>query len=101
MISLEYSLEPSNHLQNIKSPYEWFISQDHLPFDLSQDNYYTLYEEFLHQLYKLYLETNSTYYWFSLKGELIADKGSRVISSNSLKLNKQKLRDIKIEQILQ
>lgn len=56
-------------------------------------------EEFLH--YKLYLETNSTYYWFSLKGELIADEGSRVISSNSLKLNKQKLRDIKIEQILQ
>ena len=99
MILIETALITYNH----QSPYEWFINQKHIPFDISSDAhglYYTLYHEFLEELYHLYLKTNSEYYWFTKDGKLIADEGADEISSNRIRLNKSLLRDIKLEEIL-
>lgn len=82
--------------------YDWFINQDHIPFDMSSDAhvmYYTLYVRFLDDLYKLYSETGDQYYWYN-KGNLVSDKGSYVISSNSILVNKSKIREYKINQLL-
>lgn len=85
-----------------QSPYEWFINQNHIPFDISSNAhaYLNLYHQFLEELYKLYLETNSEYYWFTKSGKLIGDAGLDVISANNIRLNKSLLRDIKLEELL-
>lgn len=95
MTTIELALEP--YEKKYKSPYEWFINQEWIPFDLSYTLHQTLYQQFLQELY---LKTNSEYFWFTQKGKLMGDAGLDVISSNSIKLNKQKLRDIKLEQLL-
>jgi hypothetical protein len=79
MIPLESALTAHNH----QSPYEWFLNQEWIPFDLSSDAhglYYQLYQNFLKELYELYLKTNSEYYWYTQKGKLVSDGGSDVIS---------------------
>jgi hypothetical protein len=104
MIQIEKALIPNYKDQ---SPYEWFINQKHIPFDISSDAhglYYKLYHQFLEELYHLYLKTNSEYYWFNQNGKLIGDKESQVtryeISSNNIRINKHLLRDIKLEELL-
>lgn len=101
MSYLESALEP-HESEKFKSPYEWFINQPHIPFDQSSDahgTFYTLYQKFLQELSELHLKTGSEHFWFTKEGKLIGDEGSNVISSNSIKINKQKLRHIKLEQL--
>ena len=83
--------------------YEWFINQEHIPFDMSSDAhgmYYTMYNEFLKEIEKKYIECGDNYYWFTRTGQLVSDEGHEVISSNGVKINKTKIRDWKLSQIL-
>jgi hypothetical protein len=83
--------------------FEWFINQDHIPFDMSSDAhgmYYTMYQDFLEEIEKKYTETGDNYYWFTKTGRLVSDEGREDISSNSVKVNKSKVREWKLSQIL-
>jgi hypothetical protein len=109
MIYIEKAIETNHQKRRFKSPLEWFINQEHIPFNSSDDYklYLPLYHQFLQELHQLYLETNSEYFWFTHKGKLMGDAvfnaqspGIYLISSNNIRINKQKLRDIKLEEIL-
>jgi hypothetical protein len=83
--------------------FEWFINQDHIPFDMSSDAhgmYYTMYQDFLEEIEKKYTETGDNYYWFTKNGQLVSDEGREVILSNSVKVDKSKVREWKLSQIL-
>jgi hypothetical protein len=83
--------------------FEWFINQDHIPFDMSSDAhgmYYTMYQDFLKEIENKYRETGDNYYWFTRTGQLVSDEGREVISSNSVKIDKSKIREWKLSQIL-
>jgi len=83
--------------------FEWFINQDHIPFDMSSDAhgvYYTMYQEFLKEIEEKYKETSYQYYWFTKNGQLVSDEGRETISSNSVKIDKSKIREWKLSQIL-
>jgi len=88
-----------------KLPLHWFLVQDHIPLDLSKEQYNELYKEFLQELYQLYIKTNSEYYWFK-NGKLLGDKDIKELEEwdniprTGIKLNKQLLRDIKLEELL-
>lgn len=87
-----------------KNLYEWFISQDHIPFDMSSDAhgmYYTMYQEFLKDLLKLYNEKHDKYYWFTNKGRLVSDEGRQIINGNCIRVNKIKMREFKLNLILE
>ncbi len=89
------------HNDQSQSLYEWFINQEHIPFDISSDGtYWFLYHQFLDDLNKLYLQTGDKYYWFTSSGRLVSDRVADVISANNIKIDKVKLRDIKINKIL-
>ncbi len=60
-----------------RSLYEWFINQEHLPFDMSSDahgTYLTLYNEFIKELEELYRKRGDKYYWFTRSGQLVSDE---------------------------
>lgn len=87
------------------SPYTWLINQDHIPFDMSSDAhgmYYTLYQEFLDELYELHHKMNMTYYWYTYGGKLATSKNGNefIINQNHIKIDKQKLRELKINQVI-
>lgn len=79
---------------------EWFISRDHIPFDVPKEFYEECYEEFLHRLWALYRETGDNYYWMS-GGVLRSDGGSPVVPANSIKIDKSKVRQLLIDDILE
>jgi len=86
-----------------KSTYEWLINQDHIPFDMSSDAHgmhWTFYQEFLKDIQELYTKTGDKYYWYARGGKLISDGGSQIISSNSVRIDITKLRNKKIDFIL-
>jgi len=97
MINIEPAIiNTTNH----KSVYEWLINQDHIPFDMSSDahgTYYQLYQEFLKDINELYYKTGATYYWYH-KGKLYADSSSK--PHDSVKVDKNKLRDLKLIELL-
>ncbi len=83
--------------------YEWFINQEHIPFDMSSDAhgmYYTMYREFLKEIEKKYIQCGDKYYWFTKSGELVSNGGSLVVSSNSVYIDKAKVRQWNLENIL-
>jgi hypothetical protein len=83
--------------------FEWFINQDHIPFDMSSDAhgmYYTMYQDFLEEIEKKYTETGDNYYWFTKTGRLVSDEGREDISSNNIRVDKSKVREWKLSQIL-
>jgi hypothetical protein len=83
--------------------FEWFICQDHIPFDMSSDAhgmYYTMYQDFLEEIEKKYTETGDNYYWFTKTGRLVSDEGREDISSNNIRVDKSKVREWKLSQIL-
>ncbi len=97
------------NFENKISLFEWFINQEHIPFDMSSDAhgmYYTMYMDFLKEIEKKHYITGDEYFWFSTAGKLLSTKhtiilgGVHSISSNYIRINKQKLRELKIEQIL-
>jgi len=106
MIQIEKALTTHGN----KLPLHWFLVQNHIPFDLSKEQYNKLYKEFLQELYQLYIKTNSEYYWFK-NGKLLGDKDIKeleewdkfaklLLTRTGIKLNKQLLRDIKLEELL-
>ncbi len=83
--------------------FEWFINQDHIPFDMSSDAhgmYYTMYQDFLKEIEQKFIKCGDEYYWFTRTGQLVSDEGREVISSNSVKIDKSKIREWKLSQIL-
>lgn len=84
------------------SAYEWFISQDHIPFDMSSDThgtYWTLYQDFLSDLEKLYYKTGSDCYFY-VRGRLYVYESNNLLKADHIRLDKAKLRDKKIELVL-
>lgn len=79
---------------------EWFINRDHIPFDVPNDWYENSYEEFLHRLWTLYRETGDQYYWM-FGGVLQSDRGSRVVPGDCIKIDKSKVRQLIIDDILE
>ena len=85
------------------SSYEWFINQEHIPFDMSSDAhgmYWTMYHEFLKELEQQYLKKGYEYWWFTKSGQLVSDEGREMISDNSVRIDKSKIREYKIDQLL-
>jgi hypothetical protein len=86
------------------SAYEWFIFQDHIhiPFDMSSyahETYRDLYREFLSDLVELYYKTGSDCYFY-VRGCLYAHQSHNPLKANHIRLDKVKLRDKKIELVL-
>ncbi len=89
------------------SVYEWFINQDHVPdssfFDMSSDahgTYCKLYQEFLKKIEHQYFITGYKYWWFTKNGQLMSDEGREAISGNSVRIDQSKIREYKIDQLL-
>ena len=99
MINIEPAITTTNH----KSVYEWLINQDHVPFDMSSDAHgihYQLYQEFLKDINELYHQTGATYFWYH-KGKLHGDYSSKpLLDSGVVHVNKNKLRDLKLIELL-
>ena len=86
----------------IFNPYEWFLNRNHIPFDLSSDaNYYHLYNEFLDDLYELYLKTGSNYFWYKTTGELDCNYKQDLVPGEGIYLKMELLRDAKIKSIFE
>jgi hypothetical protein len=98
----EKCIKPSDKKHH-NSVYEWFINQDHIPFDISSDAhgmYYTLYNEFLDELYKLYFKTGHTHYWY-YKSKLVSTGFElNLIKLNSISIDKNEIRELKINQLI-
>lgn len=86
--------------------FSWFLNQEHIPFDISSDGWYwNEKEEALKNIWELYKETGSTYYWFVKTSDtnrwvIVSDEGSEIVSTNSVKLDIVKLRDFKLSELL-
>lgn len=97
---IEECLKPNE--SKYSSPYEWFLNRNHIPFDLSSDaNYYHLYNEFLDDLYELYLKTGSNYFWYKTTGELDCNYKQDLVPGEGIYLKKELLRDAKIKSIFE
>lgn len=93
-----------------RSLYDWFISQEHLTyvswdFDImtsktEKETYRLLYEDFLKKLSELYRKRGDKYYWFTRGGQLVSDEGGDVTSGNHFRIDKVKLRELKLEELL-
>jgi hypothetical protein len=60
-----------------------------------------LYKDFIEEVISLFRLTNSQYYWFDQNGRLISDEGSPVIDSNNFKIDKDIMRSILRNNILE
>jgi len=111
MINIEPAIiTTTNH----KSVYEWLINQDHIPFDMSSDahgTHYQLYQEFLKDINELYHKTGATYYWYhkgklSFPSKYVFDSWADSVLKaeaplhDSVKVDKNKLRDLKLIELL-
>lgn len=76
----------------VNSLFEWFINQNHIPFDLN--------EQQLKELVSLFKLTNSKYYWFGSNGRLMSDEGAE-ICDNNFKVDRDILRLIVRDNILE
>jgi len=74
--------------------FEWFIKQDHIPIDLTNSQYKELYNIFVKEVISLFRLTNSQYYWFGQNGRLISDEGAPVIDSNNFMIDRDIMRFI-------
>lgn len=103
--NFESCLTPYLAGHHTSSPYEWLINQNHIPFDMSSDAhgmYYTMYHEFLDELYELHHQMNMNYYWYSTNNKLATSRNGdeTIINENHIKIDKQKLRELKIKEII-
>jgi hypothetical protein len=85
----------------VNSLFEWFINQNHIPFDLNEQQLKDLYTDFIKELVSLFRLTNSKYYWFGSNGRLISDEGGQLIDSNNFKIDRDILRSIIRDNILE
>lgn len=81
--------------------FEWFIKQDHIPFDLNYYQLKELYKDFTKEVISLFKLTNSKYYWFGSNGRLMSDEGAELIDSNNFKIDRDILRSIIRDNILE
>ncbi len=70
-----------------KDLFNWFISQNHIPFDLSIEQYEYLYQDFINETISLFKRTKSKYYWFGQNGRLLSDEGSPIIDCNNFEID--------------
>jgi hypothetical protein len=101
MINIEPAISTTN---NKSSVYEWLINQDHVPFDMSSDahgTHYQLYHEFLKDINELYHKTGATYFWYT-RGKLHHSDFTESFPppGDSVKVDKNKLRDLKLIELL-
>lgn len=81
--------------------FEWFIKQNHIPFDLNYHQFKELYKDFTEEVISLFKLTNSEYYWFGSNGRLMSDEGAELINSNNFKIDRDMLRSIIRDNILE
>lgn len=81
--------------------FEWFIKQNHIPFDLNYHQFKELYKDFTEEVISLFKLTNSEYYWFGSNGRLMSDEGAELIDSNNFKIDRDILRSIIRDNILE
>lgn len=81
--------------------FEWFIKQNHIPFDLNYHQFKELYKDFTEEVISLFKLTNSEYYWFGSNGRLMSDEGAETINSNNFKIDRDMLRSIIRDNILE
>jgi hypothetical protein len=81
--------------------FEWFIRQNHVPFDLNYHQLKELYKDFTKEVISLFKLTNSQYYWFGSNGRLMSDEGADLIDSNNFKIDRDVLRTIIRDNILE
>jgi hypothetical protein len=98
---IEYSVDLRN--SNHTNLFTWFMLNDHVKVNrFSTDiglEYKNKYDIFLKELYNLYHKTNDEYYWF-VDGRLVSDGGSDIIAENSIRIDKSRMREIKINQLV-
>jgi hypothetical protein len=70
-----------------KDLFNWFINQNHIPFDLSIEQYKYLYQNFINETISLFKRTKSEYYWFGRNGRLLSDEGRPIIDCNNFKID--------------
>jgi hypothetical protein len=80
--------------------FEWFIRQEHVPFDLNYNQLRELYKDFTEEVMSLFKLTNSQYYWFGSNGRLISDEGADVIDYRHFEVDRDILRSIIRDNIL-
>lgn len=85
----------------VNSLFEWFINQNHIPFDLNYHQFKELYKDFTEEVISLFKLTNSEYYWFGSNGRLMSDEGAELINSNNFKIDRDMLRSIIRDNILE
>lgn len=97
-----FDLVGYNENSKPKSLFEWFINQGHVPFDISSDAHrtYIMYLEFIKNLEELYFRTGHIYFWFKKNGVLVSSGDMAIISVYSIKINTEKIREYKIEEII-
>lgn len=81
--------------------FDWFIKQSHIPFDLDYYQLKELYKDFIEEVISLFRLTNSQYYWFDKNGRLISDEGSPIICSDSFKIDRDIVKTILRNNILE
>lgn len=81
--------------------FEWFIKQNHIPFDLNYHQFKELYKDFTEEVISLFKLTNSEYYWFGSNGRLMSDEGAKLIDSNNFKIDRDILISIIRDNILE
>jgi hypothetical protein len=81
--------------------FEWFIRQNHIPSDLNYHQLKELYEDFTKEVISLFKLTNSKYYWFDSNGRLMSDEGADLINSDNFKIDRNILRSIIRDNILE
>jgi hypothetical protein len=74
--------------------FDWFIKQDHIPIDLDYHQLKDLYKDFIKEVISLFRLTNSQYYWFGQNGRLISDEGAPLIDSNNFMIDRDIMRFI-------
>jgi chitinase len=81
--------------------FEWFINQNHIPIDLDYHQLKDLYKDFIKEVISLFRLTNSQYYWFGQNGRLISDEGAPVIDSNNFMIDRDIMKFILRNNILE
>jgi uncharacterized protein YfbU (UPF0304 family) len=87
--------------EKFNSLFTWFLyrNSNFIPFDLNNEQLNLFYDKFLKDLYNLYMLEGEGCYNFNNKGKLYCNKG-KIVDIHSIKVNKSKLREIKLKEIL-
>lgn len=81
--------------------FNWFVNQNHIPIDLTNSQYKELYNMFIKEVIEEFRRHDSEYYWFVENGGLWSDRGNPLVNSNGFKIDKDIMRSILRNNILE